>query len=239
MKIAIVDDIETERYDLQQRIEAFLEQRHVNADYYEYCSGEAFLFDAQKEAFSVVFLDIYMAGANGIEIARALRQFDTACLLVFITTSTDHALEGFQVRAMHYLLKPYSDNELKKLLEEILERLPENDQYIEIKYQGDMLRVYYSDIVYAEHFSHLIYIHTTAKKSLATRQSFRNFIVPLQEDARFFVCSRGVIVNLEHVCDFEERSFIMDEGSKVLVNRDLVKEARRAFMTYLLQRRRV
>lgn len=89
-----------------------------------------------------------------------------------------------------------------------------------------------------EHFFHRIYIYTTAQKVFTTRQSFRQFVVPLQEDSRFFICSRGVIVNLEHACDFEERFFIMDEGSKVLVNRDLAKEAHQTLMIYLLHQRR-
>lgn len=238
MRIAIIDDIVEDRSILRRCITAYLEQRCVSADYYEYCNGEIFLLEAQKEAFTVAFLDIYMEGINGMEVARALRQFDENCILVFITVSPDYALEGFKVRAMHYLVKPFACVELERLLSEILDRLPNHDQYIEIKSRGEYIRLYYSDIVYAEHFSHRIYIYTPAQKVITIRQSFRQFVVPLQEDSRFFVCSRGVIVNLEHACDFEERFFIMDEGSKVLVNRDLVKEARQALMTYLLQRRR-
>ncbi len=53
-----------------------------------------------------------MSGANGIETAKELRDFDSDALLIFTTTSTDHALEGFRVRAMHYLVKPYEEKEL-------------------------------------------------------------------------------------------------------------------------------
>ena len=60
-----------------------------------------------------------MNGANGIDIAKELRRSDTDCLLIFTTTSTDHALEGFQVRALHYLVKPYSENDISALADEI------------------------------------------------------------------------------------------------------------------------
>lgn len=238
MKIAIVDDNAKERNELRKNLEYYLDQYRVSAKYYEYSNGEAFLNDAQNQSFTVVFLDIYMNGANGIEIARSFRRFDTACLLVFITTSMDHALEGFQVRALHYLVKPFSNNALGQLIREIMDRIPEDDPFIDIKTRGHEIRLIYSDIVYAEHFSHLIYVHTAVKTVITTRQSFREFIIPLKEDSRFFICSRGVIVNLEHAYDFEERSFIMDEGSRVLVNRDLEKEARKTLMTYLLHQRR-
>ena len=51
-------------------------------------------------SFPAAFLDIYMTGATGMECARLLREFDSQCQLIFTTTSTDHAPESFQVRAM-------------------------------------------------------------------------------------------------------------------------------------------
>ena len=128
MRIAIVDDLADERVLLRQRLEHQLARRNVQADLLEYESGEAFLTAAQDEPFTVAFLDIYMAGANGIETARALRQHDTDCLLIFTTTSTDHALEGFQVRAMQYLVKPFTEDDIAQLMDEIFARLPQPDK---------------------------------------------------------------------------------------------------------------
>ena len=113
MKIAIVDDIVEERSVLRGYIASYLEQCRVRVDFYEYCNGETFLLDAQKEGFTVVFLDIYLDGIDGMEAARMLRQFDENCILVFVTTSPDYALDGFKVRAMHYLVKPFSSVELE------------------------------------------------------------------------------------------------------------------------------
>ena len=62
------------------------------------------------------------------------------------------------------------------------------------KVSGSDIRLNYQSIVYAEHFSHMIHIHTPAKKTLITRLPFKSFIAPLCQDARFFVCGRGVIV---------------------------------------------
>ena len=222
MRIAIVDDLVNERALLRNRLEQALNGRSVQTDICEYANGEAFIQAAEKQRFSAAFLDIYMPGANGIDTARALRAFDPDCLLIFTTTSTDHALEGFQVRAMHYLVKPFTQKDI--------------DKYMDIKVSGSDIRLNYQSIVYAEHFSHMIHIHTPAKKTLITRLPFKSFIAPLCQDARFFVCGRGVIVNLEHAADFEDTAFIMDEGSRVFFSRELMKSARQAFMVFLLQR---
>ena len=96
MRIAIVDDISEERTLLRNRLESQFSRRNVHVDIFEYENGETFLTAAKECPFTVVFLDIYMNGSNGIDTAKELRRSDTDCLLVFTTTSTDHALEGFQ-----------------------------------------------------------------------------------------------------------------------------------------------
>ena len=239
MRIAIVDDLAAERALLKDRLEQQLHRRNVQADILEYESGETFLEAARKAPFTAAFLDIYMDGMTGMEAAKKLRKTNTDCLLVFTTTSTDHALEGFQVRALHYLVKPFSENELSGLLDEMLKRLPQQEKFLDIKVSGSDIRLCCSDIVYAEHFAHIINIHTVAGKTLATRQSFKVFTESLKEDPRFFICGRGVIVNLEQAEDFEADAFCMRDGSRVYVCQNLLKSARQVFMEFLLQRGRI
>lgn len=111
-------------------------RRQLTADLFEYENGEIFLTAAKERPFTAAFLDIYMNGADGMETARALRQTDTDCLLIFTTTSTDHALEGFQVRALHYLVKSYTEGEISSLMDEILSRIPDSGKYLDIKVNG-------------------------------------------------------------------------------------------------------
>ena len=116
MRIAIVDDLKTERALLKERLSQQLALRGAEADILGFESGEAFLAAEKERRFSAAFLDIYMEGLSGMDAAKELRKTDTDCLLIFTTTSTDHALEGFQVRALHYLVKPFSEEELSGLL---------------------------------------------------------------------------------------------------------------------------
>ena len=117
MRIAIVDDLAAERALLKDRLEQQLHRRNVQADILEYESGETFLEAARKAPFTAAFLDIYMDGMTGMEAAKKLRKTNTDCLLVFTTTSTDHALEGFQVRALHYLVKPFTRQRFQQALD--------------------------------------------------------------------------------------------------------------------------
>lgn len=236
MRIAIVDDIAKERKLLADRLQQQLSRRGVHEDLSEFENGETFLAAARERPFTVVFLDIYMDGANGIETARELRKFDSDALLIFTTTSTDHALEGFQVRAMHYLVKPYHEKEISALIDEILSRIPDSGKYIDVKVNGSNVQIPFRNIIYAEHFSHMIHIHTTGGKELVTRQSFEAFTTSLKMDSRFYSCSRGVVINLQHAVDFDGTMFVLDQGTQISVSRKLVKNARQTFMDFLFQR---
>lgn len=95
MRFAIVDDLGTERTLLKERLARQLRQRGTEAELLEFDSGEAFLAAEKAQRFTAAFLDIYMDGLSGMDVAKELRKTDADCLLVFTTTSTDHALEGF------------------------------------------------------------------------------------------------------------------------------------------------
>ena len=236
MRIAIVDDIKEERTLLHGWLYSQLSRRNVSADIVEFESGEEFLLAAKEHPFTVLFLDIYMGGANGIEIAKELRKTDADCLLIFTTTSTDHAVEGFKVRALHYLVKPYSEKEISDLIDEILSRIPSSGKYIDIKVNGSNIRVPFRSIVYAEHFSHMIHVHTSKTGELVTRQAFEAFNALLKMDPRFYQCNRGIVINLEHAVDFDGTVFVMDNGNQIPVSQKLVKNARETFMEFLFQK---
>ena len=174
MRFAIVDDLDTERTLLKERLARQLRQRGTEAELLEFDSGEAFLAAEKERRFTAAFLDIYMEGLSGMDAARELRKTDTDCLLVFTTTSTDHALEGFQVRAFHYLVKPFSETELSGLLDEMLSKLPRPEPILTVKVDGSDIRLRYRDIISAEHFAHMINIRTTAAKRLPHAKASRH-----------------------------------------------------------------
>lgn len=235
MRIAIVDDIASERETLKKRITGQAVRLSLDAAILDYTSGPDFLSDARKEHFDLVFLDIYMGSENGVDMAEQLRRFDKDCLLVFTTVSPDHALDGFRVRALHYLVKPYKETDLAALFDEIAKHFPIMDKYIEINAASGIVRLRLQDILYAEHYQHQVYIYSAAGGQIVARLTFRKFTASLT-DGRFFLCSRGVLVNMEHAKDFDGTDFILKNGKRISVSRNLAKAARMAFGDFLFGR---
>ena len=190
MRIAIVDDIAEERRLLHDKLEKALNRHCVHADIFEYESGEDYLSAARHQLFTVSFLDIYMNGITGIDAADELRTFDKTGLLIFTTASTDHALEGFRVRAMHYLVKPYNEKDIEALVSEILSRIPKPDKCLDIKVNGIGICLRFRDIAYAEHFCHMILI-PQIKKSLPPVNPLGSLRHRLERMSDFFCAAVG------------------------------------------------
>lgn len=222
MRIAIVDDCENERNELCKRLSQSSFSRSYDIEICEYNSGTDFLNDAMQNRFDLVFMDIYMKKESGIDTAQKLREFDRDCLLVF---------------TLHYLVKPYSDSELDMLLDEISQKISVEEKYIEIPSANGSLRVKLCDILYAEHFKHCIHIHCTDKSEKSVRSTFAEFVRPFDDGDNFFVCSRGVIVNLEHIKDMNSNEFVLDNGERISISRSLVKSAKSTFGEYIFGRR--
>ena len=235
IRIAIVDDIDWERLELKERIQTTLKHLDWENTIFEYYDGRTFLSAARNKPFDLAFLDIYMNGINGVDTARKLRTFDTDCTLVFTTNSTEHALEGYRVRAMQYLVKPYSAREIDLIFNELKSRLPAMKKYIEIKSGRQNLKLQIDHITHANHFQHQVYIHLTHGREITSRINFKEFC-HLLDDERFFVCSRGSVINLSYVSDFDGMDFQLQNGTVIPVSRALIQTARQAFGEHLFQK---
>lgn len=118
LRFAVVED----RLPDAQRLESLLRLAFggghtLVCDHYE--SGDAFLAAFPSKNHQVVFLDICMEGTNGIETARILRRTDPDLLLVFVTSSPEYVWDAFPVHPFDYLLKPYREEKLFQLADEL------------------------------------------------------------------------------------------------------------------------
>ena len=177
-----------------------------------------------------------MCSSDLLSTAEELRSFDLDCQLVFSTTSPDHALDGYRVRAVQYLLKPYDSAALEGAFDQLAPWLTAPERYVELRSGRQDVRVRLRDILWAEHFQHQVFVHTAGGGEVSARLTFGEFAGLLAEDPRFFVCGRGVLVNLDHAADFDGGAFVLADGTRVSVSRDLVSAARSAFGDRLFYR---
>ena len=141
MRIAIVEDQIPESEKLKTALEQLHSEWKISFEIVCYPSGEAFLLDFEKGAFDLIFLDIYMNGMTGIETARQLRKQDNHCMLVFLTTSTEHMPDAFSCHAFEYIQKPFQLDRVRTVLKDVIQCLPQQQKYLEFIIQLEKLGV--------------------------------------------------------------------------------------------------
>ena len=218
MNIAIIEDSGQELSLLERCLQSYLSSRQVYRVIDTYTSGEAFLENWPSKSYDLVFLDILMEGISGIEVARKIRETDSECLLIFISSSKEYALQGFEVRAFDYLLKPLSEERFQKTMDLCQNELAKHIRYIEVKESRTLVKIPLNEIIYTDYYNHYIQIHTAARL-IRSYQQFDVFLPLLLCYPQFLCCYRNCIVNMDHVDSVDKHDFVMENGERVPITR--------------------
>lgn len=166
MNIAIIDDISTDAEALKNITVSYFEKKQIRAEICHFSSAEEFFEDYQPGKFQILFLDIYMDGMTGMEAARRIRRQSDNCILVFVTTSGDFAVESYDVGASYYLLKPFQPEKLCSILDSFQSRHLLASRYIEVVSDRVPIRVPLRSILYADTFRNAVCLHTEPVRSV-------------------------------------------------------------------------
>lgn len=228
LRIAICEDNQKEQERLTAAIKDWAAVRKTQADILCYPSAEAFLIAWPDVFFDLAFLDIQMKDMNGIQLAEYIRRSDKNMLLVFVTSFTQYVLKGYDVAALHYLIKPLSTAKLLPVLDKahMICRSRQND-FILVSEGSGQIKLPYGSIHYISMLSHTAEIHTDDKAyGLRKTAAELNDMLP----AHFVRCHRSYIVNLFKTDCVYRDSLILSDGTKLPVSRNNSKQVGDAFM---------
>lgn len=209
LPIAIVEDQTLDA----QRLEELLQQQLPEAECTWFTCGDDFLRTATEPGlYAVVFLDICMAGTNGIKTARRLRQSDPEVLIVFVTSSPEYVWDAFPVHPFDYLLKPYQEEKFEHLAAELRRALRCKEPELEIRIARQSIQLPLCKVLYAIARNHYVLI-TTEEGEYRAMCSFAQIEEKLTARENFMSCNRGVIINMDKVLRFGEDCIEILDGT--------------------------
>ncbi|MCH5269521.1 MAG: response regulator transcription factor [Lachnospiraceae bacterium] len=163
----------------------------------KYEDAERFWFDYEQGKFAALFLDIKMPGENGVDLAKGLRRKGDRVPVVFVTGEEEYLADGYEVEAVHYLIKPVASQKLRDCLERIWQRLDYEPRYVLLQTDKGSIKIRQQDIYKIEVFGHQLY-YDTAEGNFSVNSSLKTAEKELQ-NSWFVCCYRGILVNLWHV----------------------------------------
>ncbi|MFI3238795.1 MAG: LytTR family DNA-binding domain-containing protein, partial [Lachnospiraceae bacterium] len=161
-----------------------------------FSSAENFLFEYENcSNFDILLLDIEMGKINGVELAKEIRQKDEAVQIIFITGYSEYIAEGYEVSALHYLMKPINENKLFETLDRAVEKTSKNEKTLLVETKEQTVKIPLYQIKYIDVQQNYITIHgaenCVIKKTLGS--------IEKELDDRFFRIGRSCIVNLNYI----------------------------------------
>lgn len=230
MRIALCDDRPDQLENLHSMILAW-NGEYVSVSCYD--NGDALLQAHRTTPFDIIFLDILMPLLNSMETARELRQSDKTVRLVFLTASSDFAVEAFSVKASNYLLKPLDPEKLHRCLEELSEELHTFTRKICIRGIHAMHQIPVEDIEYIESQNKRILFVLSNGETILSGEPLYAYEEKLTLEDGFFKCSRSFIVNIHRIDTFTAKEIRTRSGARIPISRSCHREFEDAYFSVL------
>lgn len=229
-RIAIVDDSTTDAEFVLDILNRWAGERQVTIQAELFPSSEAFLFRyAEDKNLDILLLDIEMGAMDGVSLAKRIRQENDSVQIVFITGFGDYIAEGYEVSALHYLMKPVKQDKLFSVLDRAVSAIQKTERVILLPVGGEMLRLSMSRIQYVEAFSHSVNIVTTSD-SLQIKMPISEIEKQLGDG--FVRCHRSYLVGLKHIARLSKTEVILDSGKMLPLSRSAAPLVHKAFISY-------
>ena len=234
MKIAVIEDKKPHRDLLVHYLEEWRRGQERSVTVEAFGSGESFWFRYEEERdYDVLILDIQMPGINGMELARRVREADGDIVIVFAAGVSDYLEEGYEVEALHYLVKPLSQEKLERCMEKALKRRRQ-ERFVTVHGGEGILKISQERINYVEARGRGCCVGRV--KELEARESLSE-MESLLEPEEFMKCHRSYLCRIGNIRRIDRGSVEFDDGSSIPVSRRLYQQVNRRFMAYFRRKR--
>lgn len=228
-KIGICDDAQGEREYLSSLVRKWAMSAGREVKLLTFASAEQFLFRyAEEKDFDILLLDIEMGQMDGVTLAKRIRRENDAVQIVFVTGYSDYIAEGYEVAALHYLMKPVKEEKLFSVLNRAAEKLRKNERALLLEQGGEMIRIPIYQIRYADVMGNYVTVHAahdyTVKMTLGELEK--------KLDDRFFRVGRSVVVNLTSISRVTKTEVRLSDGTTLPLPRGAYEPLNRAIIAH-------
>ena len=228
-RVAIVDDSETDAQFVRDLLIDWSENRQLGIQSQIFPTAESFLFRyAEDKDWDILLLDIEMGAMDGVTMAKRVRRDNEAVQIVFITGYSDYIAEGYEVAALHYLMKPVSREKLMTVLDRALDKRKQQDRCLILESAGELVRLPFYEIRYLDVHQNYVTVH--AKVDHTVKRTLGDFEKGL--DDRFCRVGRSLIVNLNCIQRVTKTEVRLSDGTVLPLPRGAYEPLNRAIIAH-------
>lgn len=227
VNFAICDDSVVDSNYVKELVTQWANDKKYQVNIDIFSSAEAFIFHyVENKEYDVLLLDIEMGNIDGVTLARQIRKSNKSVQIVFITGYSDYIAEGYDVEALHYLMKPLKKEKLYDVLDRAVNKIMQNEKHLVLNTFDEMIRIPLHEIIYIDVDRNYVTVHSnkdyTVKKTLAE--------IEKELDERFFRIGRSAIVNLKYISRVTKTDVYLNNGIILQLPRGIYEVLNRAII---------
>lgn len=234
LQIALCEDQTEEQTQLARLIRSGTISSHVAV----FENGENFLKEYRPGRFDLIFMDIYMDGITGVETVRKIRETDTELPVAFVTSSREHALDGYRLKVEKYIEKPVTQKDVNEALL-LAQEKRERQAMTTITLREKEFHLPVNRLICVEQKAHYLLFHYERNRTEQIRGKLDE-LAPQLAAFPFFRCHKSYLPNLAHVVSIDRELLLlrMREGHKAYIRREYLKKTKDAWESWLFTQAR-
>ena len=222
LRVAIIEDNDRDAEYLLSHLKRYSRENQIEIEVKRFENGIIFLEQYRGE-YNLVFMDIDMPAMSGMQVAKALRERDTHVLLIFVTALARFALNGYEVDAFDFIVKPLQYNFFSSKMNRAVKKLAsEQRTKMLIKSTDKTVSIFLDEILYVDIFNHVLTFHTQSE-TISTRGTMKDVMESLN-GGTFAMCNKSCVVNLFHVQMIDGDEVVLMNGERLSIGRPRKKE---------------
>lgn len=241
VKVAICDDELSILSELSELIRKYRVQHNQEIVYTAFQSPLELLNEAEKGmCWDVLFLDVLMPGENGIDVAREIRQFDTNVKIIFLTSSSEFAVQSYLVNAYFYQLKPMEEERFFHLMESVFSECEKKEQaYLILKCKSSITRVDLDKLKYCEVMGRTLLFYMEDGTVYEKIGKLEELFEQLTPYGYFLRPHRSYLVNMEYIQNISYKTITMNDHTEIPIPHGKYSEVKDKFLEYTFSRKQV
>lgn len=229
MQIAIYDECKEEASAIEKYLKKYSKTKSLSFSVSRFSTGQDLIYEIEDgKHFDIIFIDDKNS-ENGINTAEKIRSLHYSGEIIFTADTSEHAIDGYEVNACGYIVKPFNRKKLFGALDRAAEKFS-GDVY-RFKHRSDIITVALNDILYIESHNSKCIIHCKdeSKHTVYTKLSK---IESELNDVRFLRCHQSYLVNMNHIIK-ADNCFELTNGDKILIRQRSLKQIKKRFCEYI------
>ena len=236
IKIAFCDDDMEVLHQMNELLDRYRVERNEDITYAAFQSPFELLTEIEKGIRpDILFLDVVMPGQNGMDVAKEIRQYDTNMKIIFLTSSKEFAFDSYEVKALQYLLKPVSPNQLWSIMDDFMVLIKNQKEIFVARTSDGFCKITLEDTNYLEAQNKSVLVFPHNGTSIEIRELFSRCEEVFTLEQGFFRCHRSYIINLNFVNQFTKNSVTMTDGVTLPISRNRSLAFKEAYFTYMFE----